>query len=622
MLELIRNKMHGIFAWVMLISIAVVFIFWGSIGLRLGASNYIDVNGEKIYQQDIARFKSVYPNADLVQVTLGVQELNNIGFAYSSKQVDNIIKSSPMFQVDGKFSKELYDRYLSTNIGLLESLRTGVVYNSLTNQMYYALQTAQVSFPSNTELYYKLMDQKRNVSVLTINSDKFVSDVTVSDQELQNFYNANKSNYIEPAKVKLEYIKLHYPDIVKKIRLTNEELKKYYEANLEQFIQPGQKKIAQLVIAKNSKEAKDNLDKIVLSLGDNQSVKNFAELAKKYSTDKLTATKNGDAGWFQVGDMGYPELDDALAKLKKVGEISDVITYDDNWYILQLTDIQKSEQSPFKEVKSDIEITLAEQRANTIYSELKDQLERKSYEIADNLEIVGEELGLVVNKTNWINTNGYVNANLEQDNLITNPKVIETAFSEDVLDNRNNSALIELDSESAIVIRVADHQAESINSFEDVKDSVKESVVKAKAASRAREYAENLWNEFINNTVSIKKLESYAKNKYVKFTKSKNVSYFDTFYATQDGNIKQELAYAFELPKPNKDYPLQAKLLKLDNGDQSILAVDMVQLGEYTKASDQQKQQTANQLKYFMFMRDNANFYNRLYANSKVESYM
>lgn len=623
-----RQKIHGVFAWVVLLSIAVVFIFGGTVGLRLTTNNFIDVNGERVYPQDISLFKQVYPNSDLIQVTVGMQELKNVGFTYSDEQLDEVIKNSPLFKIDGKFSTELYQRYLANNSQQLQSIRKGIYFNSLSNQMFYALQLAQVSFPGSNEWYYKLMDQKRNVSVLTVNQDKFLNDVKLEESDLLKYYEDNKSNFIEPVKVKLEYIKIHYPDIVDKVKVTNSEVENYYNNNLDQYIVAGQKKISQIVIDMKSQDATKKLEEIKKVLKDDSSTESFGKLAEQYSDDKLTASKQGDAGWFQVGDMGAAVLDKALADLTKDVGVSPVITYEDNWFIFKLLDQKPQKQQALSEVKSDIMNKLAEQRANNIYIDLKEQLERKSFEISDALEIVAEELGVKIYKTDWINNKGLVNNNLDTaeddiNSIANNQKVLDVAFSEDVLEDKNNSPLIEIDAQTSLVLRVSEYQAQQINPYEKVKDRIKQELSQSIAKEKALETARKLWNDFVSNGISLNKLEKLSKdNKYVKFEKPQSVSYLDTFWGNADSNLRQELISAFDLPKPTEQYPLQAKLLHLENGDQSILAIDQVTMGEYQNASADQKQQTANQLKYFRLLRDNANFYNRVYNNVKVKSFL
>ena len=61
-------------------------------------------------------------------------------------------------------------------------------------------------------------------------------------------------------KVKLEYIKLSFTDIVKTIKLTDADIEEYYNNNAGQFVIPGKKRISQIII-NNSKENIEKIDK-------------------------------------------------------------------------------------------------------------------------------------------------------------------------------------------------------------------------------------------------------------------------------------------------------------------------------------------------------------------------
>ena len=619
MLIKFSDRFKTLLTWTFLILMIVVFVFWGAVGLQLGDGKYVDVNGQRLSPNEISIFGKIYPNADLVQLTVGKQELNKIGFHLSNKQVEDAIRNISLFQIDGKFSEAAYQDYLKKNFSELQAIRKGAEFNNLIQQMIFALSQAQIVFPSTSEQYYKLMDQKRNVSILTVSQEKFLKDIEIKDSEIESYYNYNKAAYVEPEQIRLEYIKLNYPDVVKQIKVSDEDIEDYYNKNADQFIKQGRKKISLITINIQKDKAKETLDIVTNKLKDKDS---FAELAIQFSDDKLTAKKGGDMGWFQDGDMGNPVLDEAISSIENINDTSAVVTANDKWHIFTVTDVQPKKQLPLKEVSLDIKTKVAEQRANTIYTEQKQQLELKSFEIADNLELVAKELNLPLLKTSWVNRQGDSDTlnNSVGKELIGNNKVIEIAFSEDVLENRNNSQLLDLNPESAVVFRVVDYKAQRTKELAEIKPDIKKAVQEIKAREKAGDYAKQLWQDFIkdNGVISLSKLEKISQNsKYVKFEHNQDVSYLDAFW-NNNKNFKQEIISAFELPKPDQSYPLQAKLLGLQNGDQSILAIDKVTLGDYQAASIEQKEQTKDQLKYFMIMRDNANFYNRIAGNAVI----
>ena len=631
MLERIRKHTHGWLAWGFLICIAVVFIFWGTVGLRLEKGKYIDVNGKKLYANQVESFKQIFPNADLVQLTASMQALEKAGFSLSKEQLDNIIKTMPYFQIDGKFSSEAFARLLRHNPQQLEIIEKGAYYNSLSEQMAYGLQHAQADFPSLTSRYFKLMDQKRTMSSLTIDSNSFVNQVNVDNKEIAQYYQANKANLIDLAKVKLEYIKLSFTDIVKTIKLTDADIEEYYNNNAGQFVIPGKKRISQIII-NNSKDSKAKLEDVLKQLEQNKEA--FGDLAASSSDDVLTAKQKGDIGWYQDGDMGDKVLDDAIANLNKIGDVSQVVSKDNKSYIFKLTQNEAKSKLSLAQAREDIISKLNNEKAGVIYADLKEQLERKSFESADSLDTVAQDLELKSEKTDWINKESKPIKSVQsfEQELIGNQKLMAAAFSEDVLENRNNSSVIDINPETAVVIRVAEFKPQRVKELSEVSKEITDTIKLIKAKQEAKKLAQKIWADFAANAnksankSSADYLEQLSKNyPQAKYSKPTEVSYLDTFWDKNDNataSSKEELKQAFELPKPSQQHPVSAKLIELSNGNQAIVAVNNVALGKFDETNNEQKQQSANQLKYFMLMRDNVNFFNRVNKETVIKSYM
>ena len=98
-----------------------------------------------------------------------------------------------------------------------------------------------------------------------------------------------------------------------------------------------------------NKRAKITIDSLYQRL---TSGEDFGALARKYSQDKTTSSKNGELPWFGSGRM-VPEFEKAAFALKNVGEISKPIQTNGGWHILKLLD--KKGIASFDELKADLE---------------------------------------------------------------------------------------------------------------------------------------------------------------------------------------------------------------------------------------------------------------------------
>jgi len=131
MLEKIRDSTKGWFAWVIIGSLAVVFALWGVYGyLGVGAAEsemVAEVNGadipryavenlaQKMQQQAMATGQEVDSETlrkqaleEIIMETLLIQDAQKRHFVTDKKLVDKVILTQPEFQIDGKFSSELF----------------------------------------------------------------------------------------------------------------------------------------------------------------------------------------------------------------------------------------------------------------------------------------------------------------------------------------------------------------------------------------------------------------------------------------------------------------------------------------------------------------------------------
>jgi len=143
--------------------------------------------------------------------------------------------------------------------------------------------------------------------------------------------------------------------VTAKAKVSDEDVKKYYESNATRFKQPEGVKL-RLISTKDEKKARDIL--AMLKSGDD-----FGEIAYNMSEDSYRA-KSGDVGYMHKGRM-LPEIEDAAFKLK-IGETSDVINAENNWYIIKLEDKKPEQQMSFDEVRDKLKKDLEKERTKEL----------------------------------------------------------------------------------------------------------------------------------------------------------------------------------------------------------------------------------------------------------------
>ena len=174
--------------------------------------------------------------------------------------------------------------------------------------------------------------------------------------------------------------------------VTNAEVKKYYDDNKDDFyidkvkashiliktIDDQDKELSDKEKEKAKKKAEEVLAKA-------KSGEDFAELAKEYSQDTVSAKNGGDLGFFGRGEMVKPFEDAAFSM--KVGQISDLVQSDFGYHIIKVTD-KEDRQQTFDEVKDIIKETLQEDKYNAQVEKLKNEAKvEKNEEVLKKINI-------------------------------------------------------------------------------------------------------------------------------------------------------------------------------------------------------------------------------------------
>ena len=166
---------------------------------------------------------------------------------------------------------------------------------------------------------------------------------------------------------------------------TDAEVKTYYDANKDQFFQDAAKRASHILF---KPEDKENAEKVLKELEDGG---DFAQLAKKYSTDTATAANGGDLGW--PTSAYVEELQKAIDELK-VGDTSAVVKTPYGYHIIRVTDERDATQQKLEDVKDQIKQILVQQTRADAYQKFLDALRKKA-----TIEILIPELKAATGST-------------------------------------------------------------------------------------------------------------------------------------------------------------------------------------------------------------------------------
>lgn len=166
------------------------------------------------------------------------------------------------------------------------------------------------------------------------------------------------------------------------VRVSDQEVRDYYEENKEDFVNPKQIKVSHILLS-DEKTAGDVLKKM-------KSGTSFEKMAREYSIDTVTAINGGDlGGYFGRGEMMQPELEKEVFKLKNVGHISGIIKTPFGYHIAKLTGRRSGREKTFEDSKDEIRTKLEKQKFNSVIDSYRREYNvRVNYDVLDEIKII------------------------------------------------------------------------------------------------------------------------------------------------------------------------------------------------------------------------------------------
>lgn len=145
--------------------------------------------------------------------------------------------------------------------------------------------------------------------------------------------------------------------LMKRIKNTDEELKAHFDGNTSNFGSPAEVKASHILV--------DTSEKAQEIFAELKGGADFAELAKKHSTDKGSATEGGELGFFTEGKM-VPEFDAVAFKLA-VGEISEPVQSEFGFHIIKVAEKKEAIPAEFEASKESVNDAVTKQKMQSEY---------------------------------------------------------------------------------------------------------------------------------------------------------------------------------------------------------------------------------------------------------------
>ncbi|MBO9357153.1 peptidylprolyl isomerase [Bordetella petrii] len=437
----------------------------------------------------------------LIDQRLMMQAASDYRFSVSDGTLRNTIAAIPQVQDNGRFSPERYRQVLaaqgmtptSFEAGLRRDLAVGRVLDPITQSA-----SAPAAVIASLE---SALTQQRTVQLRRFDAAGHRAQVSVSPQDIQAWYDANKQQLVVPEHVSAQYLVLDEAAATQGVQVKDEDIASYYEQNKHRFGQPERRRASHIMIevpAGASDEARKSARAKADALAKQAAADpaKFAELARANSQDAGSADKGGDLGWLAPGMLTGP-LEKAIFGLSK-DQVSGVVESPSGLHIIKVTEVQPAAIKPLDEVRDQISAEIRKQIAATRFSEMATKLTETVYDQRDSLQPAADALGLKLRTATGITREGLLPAEQAgadaaagspDAQLLDNPRVRQALFSPEVLRDKQNSGVIELSPDTMLAVRVAELQPEHVPPLEKVSDTIRERLLDERAAEAARQAA-------------------------------------------------------------------------------------------------------------------------------------
>jgi peptidyl-prolyl cis-trans isomerase D len=628
MLQQIRDRAQGWFAYAIVILISIPFALWGiqeyvGVGLdpvvaKVGKieitqnsmenslnnyrANLRQQFGGKIpefFNDDMLRQQVLN---EMIQDTLLTQQVNNLNIRAGDEMVRQQIRSMEVFQRDGVFDKDEYERVMRSqgrNINAFtENLRMSLGSGLLTG----AISSSAFVTDAEIDAMIRLKNQQREVSWLLIDSAAFKDQVVISDADIETYYNGNKHMFHRPERVKLEYVELNHAALSADLSVDEEELKANYEERKEEFKSP-ETRITRHILIKvggdvSDDEAKAKAQKLLDEIAAGS---DFSELAREHSDDKGSGSNGGDLGSVERGMMVKPFEDVAFALQQD--QLSELVRSRFGYHIIQVTKIEGGDLQSYDDVRQQLADEFKQREADALFGEKYDLLAELSYTDSGTLQTVADAIGVKIQQSDWVPRTG-------ASGKFANAKIIQAAYSDDVLNSGRNSDVLELEDDNYMVVRVVNHEEEMARPMDEVSAGIRLTLEKQQTTELTHKRADEILKLLTQDGGS---MGDIAADGALKLVQGKTVN--------RTGNQEIDpliVSKAFVLPRPAEGNSSYGKA-GLASGSVAVIGVSSVIDGDPAALSAEERDSERQRLEAARGQTSLAGYIKQLRADSSVK---
>jgi peptidyl-prolyl cis-trans isomerase D len=493
----------------------------------------------------------------LINKELLLLQAKKLNIRVSKEEVRKEIVKTQAFQENGVFSQRAYERalgyYALSAKDFEKQQEEGLIVSVLEKMVTGSVKVSK----KEIEDAFALEGETAKIEYVHFPPEKIKEEISVSEEESQDYYEKNKEDFTVPEKIKVKFLVFDPVAFEKKAEISEQEIADYYKLDPDQFSEEEKVRARHILFKvkeKTDPEAEEKIKKLAEKILEEINLgADFGSLAKKYSEDTVSAEKDGDLGFFPRGTM--VDAFEKTAFSLKPGEVGPLVKTQFGFHIIKVEEIKKAGIKPIEEVRDEIIKELKKEKAK--------KLVLKEAKRAFNRLFKSKDLDGYAKKNNFVlRESGYFAYGQSSEDQPDKKDFSEAAFAL----STGELAPVFVIGQKYYLVKLEDRQEQNIPELEKIKRAVEKKVREIKALEETKVWATAALVKLNEKKVNWKDVGKEAELKLEK-TELKRIGDYVPGIGV-DKELKNEI---FSL---NKDKPYISDAYKTERGSYLIKLIE------------------------------------------------
>lgn len=621
MLQDLRENSQGVIAKVIIGFIVAIFALTGVewlIGGFISSPPVAEINGEEITEAQLQfntqNLLASLGGADidqelleqialnqLIEETVLKQSADRAGMIVSSDRVDRAIIENPSFQINGVFDSDLAVRTMASQGYNIPLYRQALSQSMLLGQIANAYSASNFITDSELESIAELTQQTRDFRYVSVTMGTRTLGNAISQEEIQRYYDENPAEFTQEESVDVNYVVLDRNVIADEIQVDEAEIRAQYDAQRADFEGSSEKRASHILFEVGG--TMDEAAAMDLAATARQRLldgEDFGAVALELSSDTVSAEEGGDIGY--TDGSAFPQPIEAALETLALNEISEPVVTEFGVHVVKLTEDAENVYQAFEEISDRIERELKSAEVDLLFAERIEDMSNLAFETGD-LITISEQLGLEIQSADSVPRAG-------SSGLFANQALVTAAFSDEVMLEGNNSDVIEIGDNQAVVLRVQQFNESAVLPLDDVMGEI--SIILR--TQMEREAVQSLGEDLLIAAEEGGDVDALLADNELEWLDAENIS-------RNDFSVNREVIdHVFTMAAPESE-PIVSSV-SLANGTFVLVELNQVNPGEFSAIPEPERNRLVDSLQSDLGVSDYQSFLVSLREGSDISAAM